>query len=377
MTTTASATTSATASATTTYPRPAFGDPTVKTASSQMSVFFGGGSVEVPVIEYPITIRENFRRAAKRDNPLWVPNSITEIDSEMVANLTGWGEADWTRTDRYDYQDQFGVWWTFVPEAGGPMLKLGTQFMDDITEWREKVKFPDLSSYNIKERCEAWVAKRDPNKVMQVNIGLGCTERLVALMGGYSDAMVAMALEPEAVREFFEAFADSEIRLIDELTKYLPLDFITYHDDWGTERDTFFSEGMFLAQVYKPTRRIIEHVRSKGVIFQMHSCGNVTRFLPHIAEMGAEFVQLQSRAVDFIELKRKFGDKTGLMVGIEGIPFGETVSDEQLVQAVRQTVDTYAKGGGCYVSLGGGDPRQTWVTLAELFAYSREFYERN
>jgi hypothetical protein len=297
---------------------------------------------------------------------------MTEIDSEMVANLTGWGEADWTRKDRYDYQDQFGVWWTFVPEAGGPMLKMGTQFMDDITEWREKVTFPDLSSYNIEERCKAWVAKRDPNRVMHVNIGLGCTERLVALMGGYSDAMVAMALEPEAVREFFEAFVDSEIRLIDELTKYLPLDFITYHDDWGTERDTFFGEQMMEDIVFPPTLRMYEYFRSKGLVIQQHSCGKITRFMPYFVKLGVDFLQIQERPNDFAAYKREYGKD----IGIEVMAAPAQTADE-LVANIRTLIDGYAKYGGVFSSVMAFNPELLWAGVWEMYLYSREFYERD
>jgi hypothetical protein len=352
------------------YTRPTFGDPAVKMTKHAMSAMFGGGVVDIPLIEYPITPQENFRRAAKRDNPLWVTNSTMEINSEMVANLTGWGEADWSRKDRYDYQDQFGVWWTFVPEAGGPMLKIGTQFMDDITEWESKVKFPELSSYNIRERCEAWAKTLEPGKVTHVNIGLGCTERLVALTGGYEDAMIALASEPEAVKAFFEAFIDSEIRLVEELTKYIPLDFITYHDDWGTERDTFFSERMMEEIVFDPTLRFYDYLRSKNIIIQQHSCGKIKRFMPYFAKLGVDFLQIQERPNDFEAYKREWGDKLGLEVMC---PTGQ--SKEELVANIHKFIDTFAKGGGLFGSVMAFEPEQVWTAAWELYLYSREYYE--
>jgi hypothetical protein len=59
-------------------------------------------------------------------------------------------------------------------------------------------------------------------------------------MGGYTDAMLAMAVEPEAVKAYFDRYADFMIELTDILCALYPADMITYHDDWGTERDTFF-----------------------------------------------------------------------------------------------------------------------------------------
>jgi hypothetical protein len=36
------------------------------------------------------------------------------------------------------------------------------------------------------------------------------------------------------------------------------------HDDWGHERDTFFSEKMMEELVYEPTKRIVQHVNPRA-----------------------------------------------------------------------------------------------------------------
>ncbi len=136
------------------YDRPKYLDPGVKTEDYTASVFAGGGKKIAPVPDRPISVRDNFRRAYKRQSPMWMPNSTTDFIDEMLANLTGAGEADWSRRDRYDWKDWFDVQWTFIPEAGGPMLKPGTQFMDDVTRWRERVRFPNLDDYDIERRCK-------------------------------------------------------------------------------------------------------------------------------------------------------------------------------------------------------------------------------
>ena len=64
----------------------------------------------------------------------------------------------------------------------------------------------------------------------------------------------------EAVRDFLEAFVDYKSGLVDKLCEYLPIDFITYHDDWGTERDTFFGESMMESMVLEPTKRMFGHI---------------------------------------------------------------------------------------------------------------------
>ncbi|MBR5114458.1 MAG: hypothetical protein IK101_04090 [Oscillospiraceae bacterium] len=352
------------------YIRPPY-DPNA-TEVDRFSNVFNPVPLIVPKLDYPISPKENFRRAAARNDPLWVPNSTTDMTNVMVSVLTGAGEADFTSKQRHDFRDFFDVEWTYVPEAGGPMLKPGTQYLDDITNWETGVKFPKLEEFDIAGRTEAWKkAKYDPDKITHVNIGLGCTERLVSLLGGYTEAMCAMALEPEAVRDYLDAFADFECRFVDALLEHLDIDFITYHDDWGTERDTFFSPQMMEDLVFEPTKKIFGHIKSKGIVVEHHCCGNIKRFAPYMCQTGADFMQLQARANDIPALKREYGDRLGFNTMI--MPAAR--EKDAINEAIHENVDTYAKGGGWYTSVTIRDNELMWDAVEELFYYSREFYD--
>ena len=351
------------------YPRPPYKDPGVRTFKSRGMMGMHG--TELPVPDYPISMKENFRRLAKRDNPMWITNSAAEMNFAMHFMLTGAPEADFTRKDRHEFTDWYGVQWIFIPEVGGPMLKPGTCFMDDVTQWEKKVKLPNLDEWPIREKCAAWLKTCDPEKITQVNVGPGGTERLVALMGGYTDAMLAMALEPEAVKDLLMALADFECRLIDRFCECLPIDFITYHDDWGTERDTFFSEAMMEDMVFEPTKKIFDHIHSKGIIVEHHCCGHIERFLPYHIAAGVDFLQIQERANDFAAYKRKYGDKIGIEVPVRP----EVQDHDSVIRAVRDMVDTFGKGGGVFSSVSARDPETAWDAVAELYCYSREKYD--
>ena len=353
------------------YTRPSFGDPNIKTFYKSSP--FRAGGFNVPIVsDHPISIKENFRRAAECKIPCWVPNSATDFNFAMLFQISGMPDADWTAKERYYYKDWFGAEWMFVPEAGGPMLKPNTQLLDDITEWETKIKFPNLDDYDFEGCCKKWLAACDPEKVMHINIGQGCTERLVALRGGYTDAMCDMALEPEAVRDFLDAFADFEIQVIDKVCKYIPVDYMTYHDDWGTERDTFFSEAMMESMVFEPTKKIFDHIHSKGITVQLHSCGKIERFLPYMVDMGVNTLQIQARANDFKAYKEKYGNKLALEVMIAPDPAWDK---EQITNHIHEVVDTYGKGDGLVSNFMHSDPEMLWDGTMELYYYSREKYE--
>jgi hypothetical protein len=43
---------------------------------------------------------------------------------------------------------------------------------------------------------------------------------------------------------------------------------------------------------------------------------------------------------------------------------------------IRNSVDIYGKGGGAYMSVMERDPELLWHILTELYAYSREYYDK-
>ena len=363
------------------YARPEINDPTIKTKKITLS--FGGAEVIVPSFETPIPIRENFFRAARRENPMWVPYPASDIQSlhinELATPQNGMQQGpDFINMSAVDYTflDPFGNSWTWVTEAGGAMLTPHTKILEDICDWEKVIKFPNFNDWDFRERAEKYMKERyDPDMVMHINIHQGLTEMLVAFLGGYEEGMTALAIEPEACKDFFARFAKYMTDFFDMLDALYPIDFITYHDDWGTERDTFFSSKMMEELVYEPTKTIVDHIRGRGKVFELHSCGKIERFLPYMCDLNIDLLQIQRRANDMPMLKQKYGDRIGFNVGIEGLDFNTPPSKEELCQLIRNTIDIYGAGGGVYPSTYAVNPDDVWTIASEFYFYSREFYE--
>jgi len=328
--------------------------------------------INVPKLEYPISPRENFDRMARHDNPMWVPNGICDFNFCMCGDLSGLPDLRFDFTERCDWVDLFGCVWEWVPEAGGSMLKPNQKpVLEDITNWEKDIKWPDLDEERIKACCESVKARPwyHPDKMNYYDFGQGCTERLVSVMGGYSEAMLAMAMEPEACKEFMMELSRFNCRMFDIISKYYPTDMIMYHDDWGTERDTFFGEKMMESIVYEPTELFIKHVREAGTKINFHCCGRVERFMPYFVSLGVEFVQLQVRANDMKQYKALYGDKLGFDM------ITRAADEETAIAYAREIVDDFGEGGGLISTIFGGDEKLLWPAIMELHCYSREFYE--
>ncbi len=364
------------------YPRPAYMDPNVKIDTSY--TIFGHVETKAPKFDYPISAKENFVRMAHRDHPMWVPFPATDIQSIHINELADPKPdgrhlgPDFKRMPKEDetFIDHYGNSWTWVASAGGAMLTPGTCTCTDICEWEKQIKFPDFNDWNFKERAEKYMKEEyNPDKVMHINVHQGLTEMLVAYLGGYEQGMSSLLIEPEACTDFLNAFADYMISFFDMLNSLYPIDFITYHDDWGTERDTFFSERIMEEMVFEPTKRIVDHIKGAGKVFELHSCGKIERFLPYMCDLGVDFIQIQRRANDMPKLKEKYGDRIGFNAGLEGVEIGQVLDKDELIATIRKTIDIYGPGGGFYPAIFDNDPERFWTIASEFYYYSREFYE--
>jgi len=367
------------------YPRPAYMDSSVKTTTNTTG-FFAATPVTAPVFDTPISRRENFLRAARRENPLWVPVAYTDIQllqaNEQADEKPGNpGSQVGPRFKNpspvnYNFLDPFGNSWTWEATAGGAMLTPGTKVVEDICDWEKCIKFPKFDDWSFRETAEKFMKEQyDPEKVMHINIYQGLTEMLIAFVGGYGEGMMALAEEPEACKDFFWRFSQHLIDFFDYMDNLYPIEYVTWHDDYGTERDTFFSEKMMEELVFEPTKKLTDHIKSKGKILELHSCGKIERFMPYIIDMGVDLIWLQPRANDMVKMKEIYGGKIGFNFPLDGMLPGETYTDEEVIKCVRDSVDKYAKGGGYLPLVRGIDPKEVWTIATELYAYSREFYE--
>ncbi len=360
------------------YPRPGYLEPGA--ATEKAKVLFTNIQTQIPKFELPVTPKENFKRVAARKNPLWIPNSMTDFHNLMLQDIADGRQigADFGRLAKEDYifTDWFGVSMKWVVSAGGAINTPGTRLLDDICDWEKTIRFPVLSEWDWQTKADAFLKNDyDPGRVLQIDLGWGCIQRLIGVLGGYTEGMFALALEPEAVRAFLSRFAEHMIEVVDLLCSLYPVNLMTIHDDWGTEKDSFFSPRMMEELIFEPTKRIVDHIKSKGCAFMLHSCGNITRFIPYMIDLGADFLQIQRRAVDIPAMKLKYGDKIGFNTGIEGAAPGALYSKDELLQLVRDTIALYGWGGGFFANIFDSDPEKLWAILCELYAGSREYYE--
>lgn len=325
----------------------------------------GPGAPGILKPAYPISPRENFERTRHGD-PVWLPS-----DTEMMMfapatigeNVARGMVIDTMRVspDQFGGKDYFGVEWRFVPEQRGSMVVPGNPLMDDASEWKEKVVFPDISSWDWEECAKRNAPLLNQGRMIKIPFYTGFFERLVSFMD-MEGALIALVDEDqqEDVKELFDALASFYIELISYMKKYFNIDVIWFHDDWGSQRAPIFSYETARDMILPYLKKVVDGAHKEGVIFEFHSCGKLDPLVPLIVESGADMWDGQNMN-DKETLSRTYAGK--LMVEIEA-PVDPDMTDEEIHEYVKGILDKFPKG----IFLGKtfkADPRLTPIAYEE------------
>ena len=330
-----------------------------------------------------ITERENVKRFYDHQVPDHLINGRDDVFFFLPREVQERGPA----VDEMTYlggsgYDWFGVHWTFEPEAWGAIPTPGqTPVMTDVTKWKEQVKFPDISGIDWQA---AWDREKqlgyDPDRLVETTFLNGPFERLHALMG-FEEALVAVLLEPEAVKEFAEAIVDFKIKLLDDMLEVMPLDIIEMHDDLGHQRNSFMSPEQWEPVFGDAFRKMTRHCKEKGLYFQLHSCGKIDPLIPSLIETGVEHWSSCQPVNDIRSILHNYGDRLTIWQGREyptDFPQceGQDLNEAEFRQLMEDEVFALMKGGAFTADIYLEDTPDAEKIFNEMFAEKRDtFYK--
>lgn len=294
-----------------------------------------------------MTGRENMELVWQHKMPEWVP--MINTDAQMIITPEF--------NDRPLFMsgtDDFGVQWELDPAHPELMthVKPGCELFDDITQWKKYVTFPSCKDKNWEMaamRTKAMWAKKDTIQGYTVG-NMGGFERICALMG-HVNGMMAMYDDEEAFAEFIEAYADYRIEQFEYIKKYLDVDFLMMHDDWGNQKNMFFSPEMWRKFFKEPERRMAKRAKELGMHYMHHSCGYIEPIIGDLVEIGVESWHGGAVSNDLARIKAEYGDKL-IFAGCVDPQVTDTgrATEEEIRGEVRRVIDTLGKDGGLMVS---------------------------
>ncbi len=337
------------------------------------NIFQRPGFLYMPKLDTVITQKENFEIFLKREVPYWMPfySNVQSMrprimPDNVVCGLVQDGEEILGHQD-FSGKGWFDLDWVYVEHVGGATVRPGNPKIKDISKWKEIIKFPDIDSYDWEHSAEVNKKWFEEDRLLECCMLCGFWERLISLMD-VENAAVALIDEDEQeyVHELFDKLCDLYDKVIDKFQKYYNADIILMHDDWGTQKSTFFSEDTLQEMILPYMKRVVESCHKRGMKFQLHSCGKIETFVPDMIDIGVDMWWGQDLN-DKATLAKKYGKYLAMTVD-EPIIL-PTMSDEEVQKITYDFFETY-KDLRVFVLPTSPDER----FVKELYKLSREYY---
>jgi hypothetical protein len=336
-----------------------------------------------------LTGKENFLRTLRGECPEWVPMyGIDPIPGVEMESVVLWPDVTAKYRNDFGGLDPWGVEFVATEEtAGGCIPKPGQFILDDITKWRDVIKAPDLSGYDWEYVCKKEF-ERFPVDREKTALGFalhnGYFQNLMAFMG-FEEGMMAMYEEPEEVMALFEYICDFYCTVIENMIDIIKPDVLTLIDDTAAWGNPFISSDMYREMVLPFHDRQAKFGRDRGLPMTMHNCGKCGDLVEDWLKIGVNGWDPAQTCNDLAAIKEKYGNKMVLMGGWDARDhlLSPDVTEEEIRQSVRDSMDKYAPGGG-YMFMGGflgpaSDKeiaRKNAILLDEVNKYGHAFYKK-
>lgn len=275
-------------------------------------------------------------------------------------------------------KDMFGTYWEFEAQVGGSMVRPGNPLFTEISEWREKVQWPDIESWDWEGSAKLNNGTfLKPENFNQLFFHTGFFERLISLMD-FQNALMALFDEDtkDDMHAFFDKLTDTYINLFDHVSRYFPdINAVVLHDDWGSQKAPFFSPAVCEEMIVPYMRRLTDFLHSKNIFCELHSCGNIILQVPNMIAAGwdAWGPQLMNDCYDIYD---KYGDKILIATypqGYDSKTFDQ-LSEEEQRKAASDYVNRVCKAGKPSFYNAYAGPFLTDAFREEMYVQSRKIY---
>jgi hypothetical protein len=285
------------------------------------------------------------------------------------------------------WHDIWGVPYRANAETGYGGLPAPGQFLfSDITKWDKYVKWPSIdTNIDWEARAKADLANIDRSQTaVSAGTGLMPFEQIMAFMG-FTEGLCALVEEEESCRELLNYMVDYYEPLIQKMVEYYKPDILGIGDDSASKYAPFFSVSTYKS-LFKPIyARLFKPAVDRGIPVDFHNCGKCEAFVPDMVDLGVRYWNPAQTENDLMGIKAKFSNFV-ICGGWDFVPkAGGVVTEEEIRQSVRDSIDKYAPGGqyvfgGGY--LGQADDREKtmeingWV-MDESIKYGKDWYKKH
>jgi len=216
-------------------------------------------------------------------------------------------------------------------------------FAEDTPDYLPKTigtgSYPDFARtvQNLKEHTDAYVL---------VTIWGSHFEK-ANFARGIENFLADLAAEPEKAQKMLDFIIHKNIVMLENIVHTPGLDGILLGSDWGSQRDLLMSADCWRRMIAPGEQQEYDLLHAAGLDVWVHSCGDIRRIMPDLAEMGVDVLNpIQPECMDVAALKENYGDRIAFWGGIstqQTLPYG---SAEEVRAETRRIMNLLSRSGG-------------------------------
>lgn len=286
----------------------------------------------------------------------------------------------WNDIDPVTGTDFMNVKW--VENEYGKMPNESWHALQDLSQWKEIVKFPDLASLDWEGITLRAKSTHSPDKVNMALLNTYGIFLIPVNMLGWVDALCAIYTDRDELEAFISAITDFLVDTVHYIGRYFKPDIISTGDDFAAANGPFLAKDIF-TDLYKPyLRKIINACKQESALVEFHCCGNCQYLIGEFLDLGVDICQLPMPNEALLDDKKKYGSRLVLTGGWDRRGPGAVpgASEEAVRASVRDAIDCYGKDGALIFWDGGicgqsDDARQKLIWVSdELRSYGSKIY---
>lgn len=246
--------------------------------------------------------------------------------------------------------DWFGTYWSVMhDDLGGDTVIPGRYRLTEIADWKSESVIPTeakFRSFNWDKYFDSCTEGKDYNThFVRVVMTCGFFERLHMLLG-FENAVCEMYDSPDEVKAFVNAMVDFKKMEVDYVLKYFHPDVVSFHDDYGMERQMFMSPEMWKEFFEPAVQEIVAYMHEKGLLVQFHSCGYIMDIVGNLVNCGVDALEIQD-VNDLKKIKKDYGDKVVIVSGIDAVrQASKGKTHEEILNMAKDVYRELLKGDG-------------------------------
>ena len=216
------------------------------------------------------------------------------------------------------------------------------QVIQDIENWKEYVKVPDLRA-NCSQGWEAVQKQKAeaPEDCLTMTVmGTGIFEQMHMLMT-FEDTLCNLLLYPDETHELIDAITEYRLEYMKLVVENLHPDVILSHDDFGSKTSLFMKPEVWREFFKEPYRRLYRYLHDNNVIVMHHSDSYCESIAVDMAEIGVDIWQGVLPTNNIPAITKELDGRMALMGGIDSSIDREDVTEDEIRKETQRALKEY------------------------------------